>query len=430
LEASVETKGLLGTDGRKYVLDLYRLTPLDISWLEENWIEVDPDVPEKPKEKNYPHRMAVLRQELIEAFRAHKLREYIRTEFEQRQSAKKEEASTKEIQSSGEAESKADSTEAADQATPAKEGEDAKDTPAEQDRVDISNFAFSLNPDVFSGQEPQTDEEKAEMAKDEEDVRIACQFLVSEVIPQTIDQLREGDVGFPMDGQSLSTLLHKRGINIRYLGQVAKLADKPDPRLQALKRLAVQEMISRGFKHVANKKLRYLPIPFASVAVAHLLNCFLGSEYNSNPTPEIDESLRSMFADGDFSFEQATPASVKEEVLAQVYMRYRYDLGETWIEEGRHLQVLREVALKLGLQLEAKAYSFTKEDLSNGHSGRSTPPDGTNGQSTSSSKKKKKSADAQSPSRAASAAGQSVTFHADNVLNIVPVVKEASPKVC
>ncbi|KAJ2979083.1 hypothetical protein NUW58_g7297 [Xylaria curta] len=36
LEASVETKGLMGTDGRKYVLDLYRITPLDILWLEDS----------------------------------------------------------------------------------------------------------------------------------------------------------------------------------------------------------------------------------------------------------------------------------------------------------------------------------------------------------------------------------------------------------
>ena len=34
LEGSIETKGLLGTDGRKYVLDLYRITPLDICWME------------------------------------------------------------------------------------------------------------------------------------------------------------------------------------------------------------------------------------------------------------------------------------------------------------------------------------------------------------------------------------------------------------
>lgn len=39
LEGSVETKGLTGTDARKYVLDLYRLTPLDVAWLEEYWTD-------------------------------------------------------------------------------------------------------------------------------------------------------------------------------------------------------------------------------------------------------------------------------------------------------------------------------------------------------------------------------------------------------
>ena len=73
LEASLDTKGMLGTDGRKYVLDLYRLTPLDVAWIEQYW-GATPEEREK-KAKDYPHRMAVLRIELINAYRLHKLRE-------------------------------------------------------------------------------------------------------------------------------------------------------------------------------------------------------------------------------------------------------------------------------------------------------------------------------------------------------------------
>ena len=51
------------------------------------------------------------------------------------------------------------------------------------DRVDISGFNFALNPDVLSGQQPQTDEEKAEMQKDEENVRAACAYLLEKIIP-------------------------------------------------------------------------------------------------------------------------------------------------------------------------------------------------------------------------------------------------------
>jgi protein TIF31 len=56
----------------------------------------------------------------------------------------------------------------------------------EQDLIDISNFKFALNPDVFSGQVPQTDAEMDQWAQDEKDVRDACDYLQSEVIPELV----------------------------------------------------------------------------------------------------------------------------------------------------------------------------------------------------------------------------------------------------
>lgn len=85
LVASVETKGLMGTDGRKYVLDLYRITPLDVDFLEKYWKGV-----EAIEEGGYPHRMAVLRPELVEAFWKVKMREYVAGELEKRRKAKEE----------------------------------------------------------------------------------------------------------------------------------------------------------------------------------------------------------------------------------------------------------------------------------------------------------------------------------------------------
>lgn len=47
----------------------------------------------------------------------------------------------------------------------------------------MSGFKFSLNPDVFSGQQPQTEEEKAQYEKDEAEVREVCKFLTEKMIP-------------------------------------------------------------------------------------------------------------------------------------------------------------------------------------------------------------------------------------------------------
>lgn len=74
LVTSVETKGLLGTDARRYVLDLYRITPLDIDWLEKHWKGQD-------SQNGYPHRMAVLRRELVEGYWRFKMREYVAGEI-------------------------------------------------------------------------------------------------------------------------------------------------------------------------------------------------------------------------------------------------------------------------------------------------------------------------------------------------------------
>lgn len=457
LEGSVETKGLIGTDGRRYALDLYRLTPLDVSWIEAYWSEPSKDGAAKPKDKDYPHRMATLRPELVESYVRLKLREYIENELQKK--AKKPETPAKKEDSDEESSSEDDSDDSEEDSDESEEDSDEEEKPkpkskskskskakevakaedggaekkdeadAEQDRVDISGFSFALNPDVFSGQTPQSEEDKAEWAKDEADVRAVCEHLQSEIIPRLITELKDGEVGFPMDGQSLSALLHKRGINMRYLGKIAELADKPDPRLQALKRLVVQEMIARGFKHFANSKLRNVSAPFSAACVAHLLNCLLGAEVNAKPVAECDEEIKQMFGtpQGDFSFEKLTPDALKQEVVAQIALRYRYDLGDSWVEAGKQLQLLREVSLKLGLQLQSRQYAFTKEAFANGATETPAAPQ-TNGHSTSSSKKKKNKTI--TPPRADSPAVNlpAQTFHADDILNIVPVVKEASPR--
>ncbi|BCS22727.1 translation initiation factor 3 subunit CLU1 [Aspergillus puulaauensis] len=396
LEGSVETKGLLGTDGRKYVLDLYRVTPLDVEWQEEEGSD------------SYPHRMSVLRLELVESYWRHKMSQYVKAEVEGRRSAKAEET----------AEKKEKSDEAKE------EGSESQD----QERVDISGFTLALNPDVFSGQVPQTNEEKEQWAQDEKEVREACDFLRSKVMPELVQDLHDGDVGFPMDGQSLSQLLHKRGINIRYLGKLAKLAKEKGSRLDALFTLLVQEMVARAFKHIANQKLRNVPGPFAASCAAHLLNCLLGADVNAAPRAEIDSSLREIYPEGDFSFEKVTPASLRAEIEKQVTLRYHFTLESGWFNSLRHLQLLRDVAIKLGIQLGARDFAFTKAQAE-GLRKALPATNGANGVGQDEGKKKKKKGgDSGSPARAPIQEKAIATFVPDDIVNIVPLVKDASPR--
>jgi protein TIF31 len=441
LEGSIETKGLLGTDGRKYVLDLYRITPLDISWMEECGTALkSPEQTNSSLESLYPHRMTVLRPELVDTFWKSKLREWVNSELDVRRQARKDvvDANGKAIEdksandnattadkeaSGGTAEAKEDDDESKENS----ELEKAADVDSE--RIDPKDFNFALNPDAFSGQEPQTDAEKEELANDEKEVRSACDFLRETVLPELVNHLKEGDVGFPMDGQSLSRLLHKRGINIRYLGKIAELAEEKE--LDALQILTQQEMVSRGFKHVAARYLRYLPIPLTTACASHLLNCLLGLGLNSSPKAEIDENLAALYSDMDLSFQDVSPESLRKEIRSQILQRYRYTMDESLGSSLKPLQLLREVSLKLGLQIEMKEYRFTKQ-TSNGvsDSGRMTnggpKENGTNGHSTS-SKKKKKARDGSPASIASGHSSQTVTFKPEDILNITPIIKEASP---
>ena len=184
LEGSVETKGLLGTDGRKYVLDLYRLTPLDIVWLEAHWVDGS-DAESKPKEHNYPHRMAVLRPELVEAYWRLKMTEFIKNEVEKRRNESEKFRKPDVIAGEGAKTSTDGEKPDSEDPTVADKG-DKPETADTHERIDVADFNLAFNSDVFCGQIPQTDEEKVEWARDEIEIRALCKHLSDSAIPELV----------------------------------------------------------------------------------------------------------------------------------------------------------------------------------------------------------------------------------------------------
>lgn len=413
LEASVETKGLMGTDGRKYVLDLYRVTPLDIAWLEMSSNGQD--------FKEYPHRMTVLRPELIDSFCRKKMKEWVDAELARRGHGVKGNPST--------GGNMADTSPGLEQSSASASNTNEPTVPSggrtDEDRIDLSKFEFSLNPDVFSGQEPQSDEERAQLESDERDVRLACLYLIDEVIPNLLRELRECEISFPVDGQALSRLLHKRGINIRYLGRIASLST--DPSLQCLRSICVQDMIARSFKHIASSYLRRTPAPLTSSCVAHLLNCLLGAKFNPTPVPDVDASLRALYPESDFSFEAVTPDSLHSQILDETWTRFRYRLEDDVHESIKPLQLLREISLKLGLQLQTKEYMFAKRPIQPDAAADVKIKNGAaSKQANGESKKRKKNQDGSLIP--GSTSEYPCTFSPNDIVNIVPIVKHSSPR--
>ena len=447
LESSVDTKGLLGTDARKYMLDLYRLTPPDISWIDQYWSEIE-EGKSKSKDRDYPHRMALLRPELVDGYWKLKLSEYVKEESKkyqknaqgdvripdledkplQKESTNAADADVKlELASVGKSEDAVETTQGKDE-----------DKPIIEPRIDISKFQLSFNPDVFCGQVPLSEEDKAEWAEDECKVRELCDHLCSKVMPELIHDLEEGEISFPMDGYSLSRLLHKRGINLRYMGKLISERETESARFKAFVSLVEREMISRAFKHVANRYLRKSPGFCGESCISHLLNCLLGSKLNPNPTVEIDDDTKVFEPNGDFSFATTTPQSLQTEIEDEVRLRFRHTLSTDWVDAIQHLQLLREISLKLGLQLIAQDYRFEPmADIPQEHStpltnGNVDEPF-SNGHAANGNlhkKKKKRHGANGSPvvTNGARPPKAALTFSPDDIISITPLIKDATPK--
>ena len=239
-----------------------------------------------------------------------------------------------------------------------------------------------------------------------------------------------------MDGQSLSRLMHKRGINMRYLGKLSSFVTEQNARMLALRALTTQEMIARAFKHLANQYLKNLPLAFAADCLAHLLNCLLGTGLNKAPEVHMNEDFQDFYKGADYSFERATPGSLKSDIECQVRLRYRFVLEKDWVRDLQHVQLLRSIALMLGMQLIAKDYQFTADgqqsEISNMPTNGTTGAQGVNGHANGhiSGKKKKKSGGRTSPASSPDLTPpcRQSTFLPEDIANLVPVIKDACPK--
>ncbi len=180
-----DIKGIEGTDKRKYVLDLAHIFPRD------------PLYPETT------HHAYILRAELIANYVYH-LQEEKRKEKER----KKEEESEKRKEE-GKAEEKAE--------------EGGKVAEKEEEDFSFEQISIRFNPDLFLnvtfGDPP------AEIEKDRSVINDLSKFLVDVTLPRIVDEW----ISYPQvlgDSVTLREYLRQRGVNMRYLGQLATLCLK------------------------------------------------------------------------------------------------------------------------------------------------------------------------------------------------------------
>lgn len=418
-------KGLVGTDERKYLIELYNATPVDIEFVEAHY---------KPEQQDsYPHRQTVVRMEAVQSWWSSQINKLI----------------TEEAQKRG-----------IDLSVKIKEGEDIPEFDVKDEDV-----AFSV--DAFE-----------DAGREDANVRALSKYISETLIPSFLDQFKESGSLLPSDGSSLTSNLHKLGINVRYLGQIAKLVEQriaeaqeqaakdsevytainkkftedyealqktiatnaqkaaeekkeykiaedpaskefeqfeeTDPSLIApatqyisLLTLLKQELVARASKHVLRKFSQDLPAALVPYLIAHFHNALIG--YKVDSSPEIEIPHQDLYSESDLSFTQLTAASVRDLITKEVLIRYRYSLPADWIESVPVRSLQREIAIKFGIQWELHEYFFTAEAREQYEKERAP-------------KKKKRSAKSESPEPTE---GKVLTFSANDV-SLVPVVKDTA----
>jgi len=66
--SSVECKGIIGNDGRHYILDLLRTFPPDVNFLKLQDVKISKELADMGFPIEHRHKLCCLRQELLEAF--------------------------------------------------------------------------------------------------------------------------------------------------------------------------------------------------------------------------------------------------------------------------------------------------------------------------------------------------------------------------
>lgn len=319
--SSVECKGIIGNDGRHYILDLLRTFPPDVNFLKLQDVQLSKELTDMGFPIEHRHKLCCLRQELLEAFIEDRYVTFIRIAAVhlQQLNAKKQAATTeKELPAIAEKQEEQPEVAKAEEEKPKEEKpqqqqkEDSSPSASEtksaeamvnaireaQSNVAVSNevqaaevvkracaavgslkekeFDFRFNPDVFSPGIRHIDGPDGgvqSLAKQKRLVQDAAEFLVLKQIPAFIKE-HMAHSSPPIDGQSLTESLHSHGINIRYLGKVIKMLGQM-PRMDYLHRIAILELIVRATKHIYYTYMQSTEPLHLSAAISHFLNCLV-----------------------------------------------------------------------------------------------------------------------------------------------------------
>lgn len=315
--SSVECKGIIGNDGRYYILDLLRTFPPDVNFLnvesmESEGVEYSKAVQELGFPRAHRHKLACLRQELVDAFFERRYMTFIKLAAQCLQQLNRQQATVNNNEPSEKCKTIEEKTQELieiDEDTKAQvNGEvngdvkSAQSDSLESNTKEIvkkaalavgslkeSEFDIRFNPDVYS-EGVKHSESPAQLKHQRQLVHDASEMIITTQIPSFIRDCRDNSIA-PMDGITLTEAIHNRGINVRYLGVIADMLSKASSKqLEYLNSIVITELITRAAKHLFVNYLQGLEMTVNASAIAHFLNCFLSSCSSlTSPVSTLDD---------------------------------------------------------------------------------------------------------------------------------------------
>lgn len=406
----MEAKGIQGSDKRKYILDLTRVTPRDANWVTEgdggtgNW--------EKEKSKKVPEdlgddewTMAVLRPELITMLTKKKMAEFLKSEKkDEKEKEVKEESNDKEKPESEETSSPRSVTEKENET---KSEPDLKTNLTPEQEEYLTSLQYNVN--VFlpktqkSVQKYLSPSSLEQYTKDEEYVREASNHLWNDILPSLTQEIRENSLSqsyslnsLPVDGKSLKELLHFRGINLRYIGRLAQLAYLQEEEDKALAKdttpklrrknmpqcwleLLEVEMVARATRHVVNKYFIEMEEGNASQELypAQIISSVLSAIVSKKEESAADTEKRlakeeeeeeendTFYTPNYYPNENKISrdrCDIWNDIEEEIGRRYRYTLHlfnrNNSSNRTLYLPLLRRVCQKCGIRLASRNYNL------------------------------------------------------------------------
>eukprot|EP00117_Sycon_ciliatum_P033465 scpid55542/ scgid25743/ Protein KIAA0664 homolog len=285
---------------------------------------------------------------------------------------------------------------------------------------DEETYRIGFNLDIGNPYAKHADEKESLMA-DRQMVEAASLFLVNTVLLKLVIDVTQL-VFSAVDSVSLRDCMHKRGVNMRYLGNLASCAAER-PELWYIKKLCISDIIMRSLKHIARSYLRRIPNPSFPFAMSHFLNCFLSNASNikapkapavfahaatnqtrknkkkkggkhsnsSNSHSHQNSSAAAAAATtgsstadcdaDDYNWQDITPQKLWTQIVdeAQSYYRFTLDCSSSSSACSKYgiqpLSLLRGFCMMMGVQIQSRNYNFnspyeatfTPGDIINSH---------------------------------------------------------------